>query len=72
MTPAFLSPIPPPGDWMRKTAHFVRLVDQSLGMVVIALGYPAVDEASGGQPENIDTVVADLAPNLFDAPNYDR
>jgi oligopeptide transport system substrate-binding protein len=59
-----------PTSWRldAEDSTFVRLVDQSLGMVVIALGYPAVDEASGGQPENIDTVVADLAPNLFDGP----
>ena len=59
-----------PTSWQldAEDSTFVRLIDQSLGMVTIVIGYPAVDETSGGQVEDIDSVTADLAPNLFDTP----
>jgi len=47
---------------------FVRFYDPSEYLVTIAISYPAVDESSGGQVEDIDSVTADLASNLFDSP----
>jgi oligopeptide transport system substrate-binding protein len=57
-----------PTSWRldAEDASFVRFVDQSLGLLTIVVGYPAVDTSTGAQPENIDTVTSDLSQVLFE------
>ena len=59
-----------PTSWKldAEDSTFVRFIEPSSRLVSIVIGYPAVDETSGGQAEDIDSVTADLAPNLFDTP----
>lgn len=49
--------------------YWVRMVDPSLNMLIIAAGYPELDESEGAEPESIDTLVEDLGNAWYEGLN---